>query len=212
MRSRTEVALRCRARARHGARVRARGPHLLAVVDPGSRRTEAKGITEQESAAAADLQQTIAWPELERLENRTAREIVDGIAAVDLPRPATGGPPRDTVGQPVLEGFGGKPALLPRSQILIAQAESAQDLGGGRWPRTHGRDKCLVGAMELHPPWRAGSGASSSSRAGPKPARRRAPPSEALEASTKPPCASAACCTMARPSPDPDMPLAAGAR
>jgi hypothetical protein len=102
--------------------------HLLTVVQSGRSRARARGVAEQEASAAADLQQSVVRPQLERLEDRAAREVMGVVRAIHLACAPARRAPRDPVGQPVLELVAGPGAPLPSREIIIAEAELAQEL------------------------------------------------------------------------------------
>ena len=102
--------------------------HVRAVVEPGHTRTGRERVAQQQTAAAAQLQQAVGWPEREDVENRPAREVVHILPAVHLPRPSAAWPARDPVGQPAVERLIGESAVLPCRKVVDAEAELAQHL------------------------------------------------------------------------------------
>jgi hypothetical protein len=100
--------------------------YLFAVVQPSDARAGYERVAQQQPAAAADLKQVIGGPERESVEDRASREVVYVLRSVYLPRPRAGRPARNPVDQPLDERFVRQAALLPRCEVLVAEAERAQ--------------------------------------------------------------------------------------
>jgi hypothetical protein len=107
------------------------------VVQSRRSRPGARGVAQQEPSTAADLEQSVARPELQSLEHRAAREVMDVVRAIHLEGTGTFRPPRDPVGQPLLELVAGLGTPLPGREILIAEAELAEELRLTAWPLGH---------------------------------------------------------------------------
>ena len=95
-------------------------------VPPSRRHTGARGegLTQQEPSSASDLEQVIALPEHQHVEDGAT----DVIATVDLSRARSARAASDAVRQPVLERLIRESALPPRCKVLLAQPELAQDV------------------------------------------------------------------------------------
>jgi hypothetical protein len=99
------------------------------VVESGDLRTRNPRVTQEEAAAAADIEQPVARLETQCIEDRAAREVMDVVGSVDLARAAPRRPSRDAIGQPVLEAVRRELALLPRGEVVVTEAKLPQDLG-----------------------------------------------------------------------------------
>ena len=93
------------------------------MVEAGRGGAGRERVAQQQPAAAAELEQPVAGPQGQHVQDRPARELVRVLGAVDLARPVACRPPRDAIGQPVLERRGGEAARLPRRLVLVAEPE-----------------------------------------------------------------------------------------
>ena len=100
--------------------------HLFAVVQPRDARAGHERVAQEQAAAAADLEQVIGRPERQSVENRASREVVHVLGSVHLPRPRAGRPARNPVDQPLHKRLVRPATLLPRCEVLVAEAERAQ--------------------------------------------------------------------------------------
>jgi len=100
---------------------------VLAVVNPGRGRAGGERVAEQRAPAAPDIEQSIARPQLERAEDRTAREVVNVLGAVGVAGSSAGGAPCDAIGQPIIERPLGQAAALPGAQVVVPEAECARE-------------------------------------------------------------------------------------
>ena len=98
------------------------------MVDPGRGSSGRERVAKQETAAAADFEETVVRPERERVEDRSPRPLVNVLGAVDLLRAAAARPAGDTVGQPVDELGVAEPARLPCRDVLVAEPERSERL------------------------------------------------------------------------------------
>jgi hypothetical protein len=98
------------------------------VIQPGYDGSVEGGVTQQQAAAAADVEQAVLGLQIKRAQDRAASEVVHVVGAVHRPGACAGGATRDAVGQPVGEPILRQQGGTPSCEPFVAESEAGDRL------------------------------------------------------------------------------------
>ena len=100
------------------------------MIEAGHDGAGAGGVTQQQAAATADVEQTVAPLQAERVEDRMPGEVVHVVGAVYGAGARAGRTTRDAIGQPIGEPIVRQLRGPPGGEPVVAEAETGDRLLG----------------------------------------------------------------------------------